>query len=174
VLTLRSAHCSEQRDLEALQLRASIVWGEYSDLILAHPDAIEVPLAQILDGRVCVAERDGTIAGFCVVLRRDDGDAELDGLFVDPAAWRTGIGMLLVCEAERRAALGGANTLHVTANPRAEGFYLACGFAFSGEATTRFGAARTMRKALSRQVEARNAAPALPMPAHDDSPGDAS
>jgi GNAT superfamily N-acetyltransferase len=134
--------------LEALQLRASIVWDEYRDLILAHPDAIELPLQQILGGRVCIAERDGKIVGFSVVLSRDDGEVELDGLFVDPAAWRNGIGMFLVREAEHWAALDGANALHVTANARAEPFYVACGFAFAGEAQTRFGAARTMKKAL--------------------------
>jgi GNAT superfamily N-acetyltransferase len=148
MLTLRRALPSEQRELEALQLRASIVWDEYRDLILAHPDAIELPLQQILDGRVSVAERDCKIVGFSVVLRRGDGDAELDGLFVDPAAWRNGIGTLLVRDAERRSALDGANALHVVANPRSEGFYLACGFAFAGEAQTRFGAARTMVKAI--------------------------
>jgi GNAT superfamily N-acetyltransferase len=148
MLTLRSARRSEQRELEALQLRASIVWEEYRDLILAHPDAIELPLQQILDDRVCVAERDGKIVGFSVALLRDDGTAELDGLFVDPAAWGNGIGTLLVREAERRSARDGANALHVIANPRAEGFYLACGFAFAGEAQTRFGTARTMQKAI--------------------------
>jgi GNAT superfamily N-acetyltransferase len=148
MLTLRSAERSDQRELEALQLRASIVWEEYRDLVLGNPDVIELPLVQILDGSVCVAERDGKILGFSVVLCRDDGDAELDGLFVDPVAWRNGIGTSLVREAERVSALDGANALHVIANPRAEGFYLACGFAFVGEAQTRFGTARTMVKAI--------------------------
>jgi GNAT superfamily N-acetyltransferase len=154
VVTFRLAHPHERLELEALQLRASIVWDEYRDAILANPDAIELPLQQILDGRVCVAERHGKIVGFSVVLPRDDGDAELDGLFVDPAVWRNGIGLALVREAERRVALdaGGDNaghrTLHVVANPRAEAFYLACGFTFTGAQTqTRFGIARTMKNA---------------------------
>jgi ribosomal protein S18 acetylase RimI-like enzyme len=77
----------------------------------------ELPVSQIVDDRVCVAERDGTVVGFSVVLPRTDGDAELHGLFVDPAARRNGIGKRLVCEAGRRAALEGANALRVTANP---------------------------------------------------------
>jgi GNAT superfamily N-acetyltransferase len=145
VVTFRSAHPRERLELEALQLRASIVWEEYRDLLLANPDAIELPLRQILDGRVCVAERDGKIVGFSVVLARDDSDAELDGLFVDPTVWRNGIGLALVREAERWA--GKHRTLRVIANPRAEAFYLACGFTFTGgETQTRFGIARTMLK----------------------------
>lgn len=107
------------------------------------------PPWQILEGRVCIPERDGKIIGFSVVLAREDGDAELDGLFVDPPAWRNGIGTLLVRETERRAALQGARAMHVVANPRAEKFYLACGFAVSGEAKTRFGVARTMEKKMT-------------------------
>ncbi len=65
MVTLRSAHCSERRELEALQLHASIISDEYRDLILANPDAIELPHQQILDGCVCVAERDGNCRIFC-------------------------------------------------------------------------------------------------------------
>jgi hypothetical protein len=39
--------------------------------------------------------------------------------------------------------------LHVVGNPRAEGFYSACGFTLSGEVATRFGVGLTMRKRLS-------------------------
>ena len=64
------------------------MWEEDREALLAHPDAIELPLQQITDGRTVVAESVGELLGFAVVLRRDDGDAELDGLFVDPAQWR--------------------------------------------------------------------------------------
>lgn len=101
-----------------------------------------------------MAERDGKVVGFSVVLPRGDGDAELDGLFVDPVAWRNGIGKLLVREAARRAALEGAKALHVTANPLAEPFYLACGFVFAGLAQTRFQVARTMQKMLTPMSQA--------------------
>ena len=60
MLTFRLARAHERLELEAMQLRASLVWGEYRDLILANPDAIELLLAQTLDGRVAsrsVAER---------------------------------------------------------------------------------------------------------------------
>jgi GNAT superfamily N-acetyltransferase len=147
-LTLRPALPAERESLENLQRRASLVWEEYRAELLANPDAIELPAEQFADGRVCVAEDAGGILGFSVVLRREDGDAELDGLFVEPVAWRRGIGRALVEEAMRRAGREGAKALHVIANPLAEEFYRACGFAYSGLTQTRFGSARTMRLTL--------------------------
>ena len=66
------------------------------------------PLEQIKAGRVFVAERRGKILGFSVVLTRSDGNAELDGLFVDPGIWNQGIGRFVVQDAARFAASEGA------------------------------------------------------------------
>jgi N-acetylglutamate synthase-like GNAT family acetyltransferase len=95
-----------------------------------------------------VAERDGEIVGFSAVLPRPDRSVEVDGLFVEPTAWRQSIGAHLIRDAERRARLDGATSLHVIANPTAEKFYIACGFTFEAEEKTRFGVARTMRKTI--------------------------
>ena len=83
-LLIRPAVTSEQKQLEDLQLRASLTNAGDSDALLAHPDAIELPLAQIAAGGVFVAEWNGTIDGFAAVERRADGESELDALFVDP------------------------------------------------------------------------------------------
>jgi len=64
--------------------------------LLAHPDAIELPLAQIAAGGVFVAEWNGTIVGFAAVEPRADGESELDALFVDPNMRRRGIARSLV------------------------------------------------------------------------------
>jgi GNAT superfamily N-acetyltransferase len=119
--------------------------------LLAHPDAVELPVAQIDAGRVFVAERDGSILGFSVVLSRDDGDAELDGLFVDPSNWRRGTGRRLVDAAAAFAIAAGASALHVIGNPHSAGFYHVCGFELLGEAATRFGTGLVMRKDLHPQ-----------------------
>ena len=147
-LVIRPADKTEQKALEALQWRASLNNPGDRDALLAHPDAIELPIDQISAGGVFVAERDGAIAGFAAILPRDDGQAELDGLFVEPDTWRTGVGRSLVercCEAAR--ALG-ASTLHVTGNPHAKGFYAACGFKVVGEFQTRFGIGLLMERRL--------------------------
>jgi GNAT superfamily N-acetyltransferase len=148
-IVIRRAAAGERADLEALQRRASLNNPGDRDAILAHPDAIELPPEQIASGAVRVAEQDGVRRGFSVVLRRDDGDAELDGLFVDPVVWRSGIGRALVEDAARQARELGASILHVVGNPHAEGFYAAVGFTTHGTFETRFGTGLLMRKMLN-------------------------
>ena len=147
-LLLRLAEVSERHQLEALQRRASLAWPEDRAALLEHPDAIDLPVQQIADGRTWVAERAGDIVGFAVVLPRDDGDVGLDGLFVEPTAWGSGIGRILIGQAERVARDAGASSLRVVANPRAAGFYEACGFTRVGEEPTRFGMAVVLCKVL--------------------------
>jgi GNAT superfamily N-acetyltransferase len=107
-LTITPAGAGERSALEALQRRASLMNEADRAAVLAHPDAIDLPIEQILGGRVMVARRDGAIVGFAVVLRRADNGAELDGLFVEPSAWRGGIGRSLVDAACRLALSEGA------------------------------------------------------------------
>jgi GNAT superfamily N-acetyltransferase len=77
--------------------------------------ASELPVEHI--SRTIVAELDETADGFAVVLEREGEDVELDGLFVDPANWRAGIGTRLARAAEILAAAGGARSLYVVGNP---------------------------------------------------------
>ncbi len=147
-MLIRQAILSEQDALEDLQRRASLNNPGDRDALLEHPDAIEVPAEQITDGGVFVAERDGVIVGFAAIVRRDDGGAELDALFVEPMDWGRGIGRLLVDHCVHVARTGGASFLHVVGNPHAEGFYLACGFALIGTTETRFGPGLSMQRGL--------------------------
>ncbi|MDY7231844.1 GNAT family N-acetyltransferase [Hyalangium rubrum] len=147
-IALRVARPDERLALEELQRRASLVWEDYREALLAHPEAIELPPAQLEAGQVTVAETDGRVLGFSVVLPREDGAAELDGLFVEPEGWGKGVGRGLVADAAARARAAGVRVLHVIANPRAEGFYARCGFERIGETPTRFGPALLMRMTL--------------------------
>jgi len=144
----RQAVASEQRALEGLQRRASLNNPGDREALLANPDAIEVPLGQIVDGHVFVAERDGAIVGFAAVIPRDDGDAELDALFVEPSDWKRGVGRLLVEHCANIAQRRGSAALHVIGNPHAEGFYRACGFEQTGTVQTRFGVGLSLRRAV--------------------------
>jgi GNAT superfamily N-acetyltransferase len=148
-LTITPALVAERNALVALKRRASLMNEADRAALLAHPDAIDLPIAAIGGGRVMVARRDDAILGFSVVLRRADNDAELDGLFVEPSAWRCGIGRALVEAACARALSEGAVALHVIAGRAAAGFYQACGFELLGEAQTRFGMALAMRRMLA-------------------------
>jgi hypothetical protein len=89
---IRSAQLAERTALEELQRRSSMYEPMYRALLAAHPDAIELPAEQILTGAVRVAEQDGAIVGFAVLLAPVAGGCELDGLFVEPARMRSGIG----------------------------------------------------------------------------------
>ncbi|WP_157975274.1 GNAT family N-acetyltransferase [Photorhabdus sp. CRCIA-P01] len=60
---------------------------------------------------------------FCVVLPLSDGDAELDGLFVEPTFWHQGIGKQLVQIALDDLHIKGKASLQVLANPQSERFY---------------------------------------------------
>src|SRR5215471_17304645 len=95
-MVIRRASVSEQRVLEDLQRRASLNNPGDREALLANPDAIALPIEQIADGCVFVAEREGAIVGFAAVVRRDDNGAELDALFVEPVEWKRGVGRALV------------------------------------------------------------------------------
>lgn len=84
-ISIRCAFPSEHEALEALQRRASLANPGDRDAILANPDAIAIPMSQLESGQVYVAERAKAIVGFAAILRRADGDTELDALFVEPA-----------------------------------------------------------------------------------------
>lgn len=146
--TIRPAIASEREALEALQLRASLSNPQDREALLANPDAIELPLQQIVDGGVFVAEQAGQIKGFAAILQRPDGSSELDGLFVEPACWRQGVGRALVEHCAVAAKDTGARYLHVIGNPQAEHFYSECGFQVVGTEQTRFGFGLLMKRAL--------------------------
>jgi len=148
VLTIRNAAAAEAAALEALQRRSSDVWAEYREQLAAHPDAIELPRSYIDSGWVRVAvDGDEAPIGFAVVIPSDGPAHELDGLFVEPAHMRRGVGRALVEDAAARASAEGARQLDVTAGPAA-GFYEKLGFRLVGAAETRFGPAVRMRRAL--------------------------
>ena len=144
MLRIRLAQPHERDELEALQWRATLTTDRHRDDLLANPDAVDLPLEQIERGDVFVADLDGEVTGFAVLLAHR-GVAELDGLFVEPNCWRQGVGSALVDEAAHRARQLGL-TLAVTAGVEASGFYERCGFSLEGDAETRFGPALRMSR----------------------------
>lgn len=145
---IRSALPHERVSLEALQWRASLANQGDRDALLANPDAITLPIEQIAEGHVLVAEWNGEVVGFAVVVPGPDGGAELDALFVDPGLWKRGVGRQLVEHCARVAKDRACRILHVVGNPHAAGFYTACGFRTTGTVETRFGAGLAMERAL--------------------------
>jgi GNAT superfamily N-acetyltransferase len=148
-LVIRTAIPAERRTLEALQWRASLGNEGDRDALLRHPDAIDLPLEQITAGGVFVLEQDGAIVGFSAILPRDDGDTEVDALFVEPGIQRRGIGRKLIDHCAEMARSTGSSALHVVGNIHAKKFYLSCGFTIVGTFETRFGPGLLMRKMLT-------------------------
>jgi hypothetical protein len=64
---IRVAIPSEQKELEQLQLRSSLGNAGGRDALLANPEAIELGVAQIAQGRVFVSEYRGEVVGFAAV-----------------------------------------------------------------------------------------------------------
>ncbi len=147
-VTVRLAIVSERESLEGLQWRASLQNPMDRDALLANQDAIVLPVQQIVEGGVFVAEQYGKIMGFSAILLRYDGNSELDALFVEPGLWRRGIGRALVDYSSTSARRAGARYLHVVGNPHAEHFYTACGFEAFGTERTRFGVGLLMKRSL--------------------------
>ena len=144
---VRPAREDDRKTLGALKLNATLAWGDHTrDVLLALGGADE--LAADLLPASFVAEIGGRIVGFATLLTNDDSEAEVEELFIEPSEWRHGIGTRLLDEAERRAVAAGAHCLCVTANPRAQAFYEACGFRVIGEVPDSFGVAPLMQKQL--------------------------
>jgi N-acetylglutamate synthase-like GNAT family acetyltransferase len=141
---IRLAKVEERQRLEDLQRRASLALPDYREQLLAHSDAIALPIEQLTLGQVFIAERDGSTLGFAALVMSETA-AELDGLFVEPDHWGEGVGRTLADHAVHQARRKGL-TLSVIASPTALGFYEKCGFSVEGEADTRFGPAVRMSR----------------------------
>jgi ribosomal protein S18 acetylase RimI-like enzyme len=144
VARMRGGRADERAALEALQLRASLVWEQYAEQLKAHREVVELPADERV--RVAVDEADRPL-GFSVVIDGDDGAWELDGLFVEPELQHAGIGRVLVGDVVGDARAAGVPHIDVVAGP-ARGFYEKLGFSVVGEAPTRFGTALAMRRPL--------------------------
>jgi GNAT superfamily N-acetyltransferase len=155
---IRDATPDEARALEDLQRRSSLVWEEYRDQLLAHPDAISLPVSVIRDGAVRVACGNDRVLGFSVMVPSVDGDGpdELDGLFVEPDAMRAGVGRALIADVVARSERRGVAAIEVTANPRALDFYRKVGFRDRGPVPTRFGPGLRMRLDLAHPGRSRS------------------
>jgi ribosomal protein S18 acetylase RimI-like enzyme len=147
-LTFRPASADDRGTLLALQWRSSLGNPNDREALLANPDAIDIPAEQLTPGQCVIAVMNETDVGFAIVVKLANGDADLDGLFVDPAYWKLGIGRALCGEARNLATAMGCRALQVVANPQALDFYRSLGFEVVGEAQTRFATAPLMRLKL--------------------------
>jgi ribosomal protein S18 acetylase RimI-like enzyme len=146
---LRDAQPGDQPALQVVFRQASLSNEEDRDLLLAHPEVLDLTVAELETGRTRVAVVEGCIVGF-TRLRVHRDRLELDGLFVHPDHMRHGIGRDLVLDAAAIAQASGLDHIEVTANDHAVGFYERLGFAEIGTEVTPLGlTAKRMRRAAS-------------------------
>ena len=136
---LRTAVADDLPVLRDVFRRASLGNAGDATALLAHPEMLVLPDAEVLAGHTRAAVTDdGTVVGFATVV--GSGPVrELEDLFVDPEHQGRGIGATLVADAVSLARADGATRLKVTGNPHAARFYAAVGFARVGEVRTELG-----------------------------------
>lgn len=120
------------------------------EVLLAHPEALELRDDGVTDGRIRAAvAADGSVVGFITVLPGDGSARELEDLFVDPAWMRQGVARSLMADAIATAKRAGSACIEVTANPHAEGFYRSVGFESVRRCETPFGPGLRMQLAIA-------------------------
>lgn len=145
---VRVACKEEYAALDQLMRRASLALPAYREQLLAYPDSIHFSADHVSSGRTLVAEVNGILVGFVVWLPIGEATAELEGLFVDPDHWRSGVGSELFGAASEAVTKAGFKNLYVIAPPTALDFYRRCGFVRTGATATQFGPALTMLKEI--------------------------
>ena len=140
-LDIRLARHDDRPLLIDLQRRASLACAdeEVRRHLLDDPDIIDLNPEMISRDEVFVAELGTVVIGFATIAAHEGNDAELEGIFVEPAHWRKGVGTALLRQVEREALAWEASRLHVVASPGAVEFYLAMGFSRIGEKRMAFG-----------------------------------
>jgi predicted N-acetyltransferase YhbS len=131
-VSIRLARPDEKAFLDELQQRSSLANPGDREFLLANPNIGQIPPEQIEQGLVFVAEMAGTVVGLVALQKYDAPDMELEGLFVEPALFRRGIGRKLVDHAIDVCRTRGARKIVLFANPHALEFYLAMNFEKTG------------------------------------------
>jgi GNAT superfamily N-acetyltransferase len=133
--SIRLARPEEQRELTRLSVRATMHAGYDEAFIDRSIPSLMITLPMISGNWVQVAQ-DGSSAVVGVVWVTPtalQGIALLQGLYVDPALWKRGIGRVLFRAAAARANEFKAGAIVINAEPSAEGFYRRMGATRIGE-----------------------------------------
>ena len=134
--SVRQAKPEEQRELTRLSVRATMHAGHDEAFVDRSIAALMITLPMISGNWVQVAEDSSSkIVGVVWVTPTAlQGIALLQGLYVEPALWKRGIGRVLFGAAVTRAKEFKAGAIMINAEPSAEGFYRRMGATRIGEA----------------------------------------
>jgi GNAT superfamily N-acetyltransferase len=120
-LIIRRARPDEADALSALAQRSKAHWGYDAEFLERVRGAMTLEADDVDRHEVWVAESDGAVVGYHRVIPGDP--AELEDLWVEPAAIGSGAGRQLFEHAVEIARNSGATVLEIDADPHATGFY---------------------------------------------------
>ncbi len=133
-MRIRRALLEEAALLSELAFRSKGHWGYDAVFLESCRDALSLSPEEVESSTVCVSLDDGgSITGYYRLIPRDHDVAELDALFVEPAAIGQGVGRRLWEHAVDTARSLGFTNFEFQSDPHAEGFYLAMGAERHGE-----------------------------------------
>lgn len=143
-LSIRDARPDEAAMLSELAFRSKAHWGYDDEFLEACRADLTVTPREIAESATFVCEGVTGVLGFSRVALMDEHTAELDSLFVDPAAIGQGVGRLLWERSLQAARDLGARDLVLQSDPNAEGFYLSRGAQRIGEAASALAPGRVL------------------------------
>ena len=123
--TIRPASPEEAATITDLVWRSKAHWGYDAPFMDAHRGPLTVTPAYLIDNLAYVLIDQEGVRGFYSLVAHSGLLVELDNLFIDPRAIRMGYGRQLFSHAVETARRLGYQTLQLTSDPHAEGFYLA-------------------------------------------------
>ena len=129
---IRRSSPEDAETLTTIALDAKRHWGYPEHWIRHWESDLTISSDFIRDNHVYVAEENGEIRGFYALCVADD-KAELEHMWVTPAAIGTGIGKELFLDAMERAAKLNVNAVEISSDPNAAGFYKRMGATQIGE-----------------------------------------
>ena len=130
-LLLRAALPGEAGALTDLCLRSKAVWGYDAAFMAACRAELTITPRDFASSQIQVAVQDGRIIAMAQ-LAQHGRIADIDKLFVDPAALRAGAGRQLFAWCVETARAAGAVAITVVADPDAAGFYRRMGMMEDG------------------------------------------
>jgi GNAT superfamily N-acetyltransferase len=125
--TIRDAVPREAAALSALAFRSKAHWGYSAEFMEACRPELTISPSDITGCPSRVADRDGALLGFYILLHLDPRRVELADLFVDTPSIGTGVGRALMQHAIDAARDDGYEVMVIQADPHAEPFYRAAG-----------------------------------------------
>jgi GNAT superfamily N-acetyltransferase len=125
-VSIRAARPAETEALSALAVRSKAHWGYDAAFMRLSRASLTVSVADVVSGRVLVAERQGLLVG----MARVEPDGELGMMFVDPLALNRGVGRALFDASVALARRLGARRMAILADPNAAPFYERMGARF--------------------------------------------